>query len=149
MFPVAVDRLSISQIADYWASEIVIGDSKLRDRREINICDLLVSAWWRGELTGMTRRTRMEILKSLFPNWDDEISFLLPGKWQKRINKREGGIRLWLTVPNADANTWTEENCEETFTALATKWQRLRGKPDADPVIESTEPTDGYRVLAW
>ena len=149
MFPVAADRLSMSQIADFWASEIATGDVKLRERREVNIRDLLVSAWWRGELVGATRRTRLDFLKSLYVTFDDEITFVLPGKGHRAIKKQEGSTRIWVTVPSVDLDAWTVETCEVAFGTLATKWKRLRGNPDADPVIEATEPTTGYRALAW
>ena len=149
MFPIAADRLPISQIADFWASEIAPGDTKLRERREVDIRDLLVSAWWLGELVGTARRNRLSMLTSLYKTWNDEISFTLPGRYQRPIHKHLGGSRIWVTVPDVDPDNWTIDACETAFATLAQKWQRLRGNPEADPIIESTEPTDGYRVLAW
>jgi hypothetical protein len=149
LFPVNSDHLSIRQIADYWASEIVRGDSALRDRRETEICDLLVAAWWRGELVGKGPHTRLFLLISLW-NHDGSISFQeAKVRWPKTLKRAEDGWRISLPVPNGDTKTWDVESCEETFSVLAEKWRELRGWKDADPLVYPTEPSWGYRMFAW
>jgi hypothetical protein len=75
MFPIADDKLSIPQIADYWAREICPPASPA----ELQI--LIEKAWWRGELVGdgASRLTLLrafhQIYGSEFP-WESEVAYL-------------------------------------------------------------------------
>jgi hypothetical protein len=58
MFPVAADRLSLSEIAALWAEEMT------PDRTATEVRFFLEKAWWRGEFAG-DGPSRLDVLKVL------------------------------------------------------------------------------------
>jgi hypothetical protein len=58
VFPVSIDRLSLAQIAEFWAREIVPSVTPSIVHR------LLCQAWWRGEFRGVGP-SRLDVLKQL------------------------------------------------------------------------------------
>jgi hypothetical protein len=60
MFPIAKFALSFRAISDYWSRKI----SPPASSNEL--LDILVSAWWLGELRGDSVKSRLELLKIMF-----------------------------------------------------------------------------------
>src|SRR5690349_1327226 len=103
MFPAADEILTFTQIADYWASEVVPAEKALRERRELQILDLLVAAWWLGEIVCQSHWRRLDELRSLFNWFGDDICFELDdGSFPPTKIERPrfpSGTRLFIRVP--------------------------------------------------
>jgi hypothetical protein len=58
MIPTSEDPLSLLRIADYWSRQIPYSAREL--------LQLLVSAWWRGEIVGESAASRLVLLRGMF-----------------------------------------------------------------------------------
>jgi hypothetical protein len=123
MIPISEDPLSLLRIADYWSRQIPYSAREL--------LQLLVSAWWRGEIVGESAASRLVLLRGMFKSTSNrDLIFLVAGEeGLPKITARAHGIdpdgivevdaRPTITVPSADLSSWTEESCIEAFCALA------------------------------
>jgi hypothetical protein len=101
-------KLTFRQIADDWSSEIVPIDSARRERREREILDTLIEAWWLREIVGHSGTNRLDQLRKLFQAFGDEIVFELAGTGPSLKIECHGGApgrRLTLSVPSGDHST--------------------------------------------
>jgi hypothetical protein len=115
MFPVPSNqRLSFSKIADYWSR----GMNPPTNRDEL--FDFLVKAWWRGEFVASGAK-RVDVLKAIHkvpPSW---ITF----ERDQQIRELPDGIvevRLFVPIPKANPESWTDEDCMEAFHVMAEIW---------------------------
>jgi hypothetical protein len=119
MFPISRETLTFSEVADYWSREIHASPDEL--------LDLLISAWWLGEIVAYgPRPTRLELLKSIFTHRarDKGLVFTFdPTEESSTRYNEDGTIEVDITpricVPSNDPNTWTEPECESAFRSLA------------------------------
>lgn len=113
MFPIGETTLSFEEISNYWSREITPPASSNE------LLDLLVSAWWRGEIRGNSRFTRLERLKRMFERMQDidraAIVFLV-GQDTNQSSTQElphGSLRVdirpLLRVPSRDVSVWDED----------------------------------------
>ena len=65
MFPIGKSKLSLREIANYWAREIQPPAS----RNEL--LELLEGAWWRGQIHGDSVKSRLDLLKYMFEAMHD------------------------------------------------------------------------------
>jgi hypothetical protein len=84
MFPLSEKQLSLLRIADFWAREIDPSASKKE------LLALLESAWWLGEITGNSARTRLQYLSNMFnsrehPAWQAVIFITQYDDGQKQV----------------------------------------------------------------
>jgi hypothetical protein len=122
MFPKPSNqKLSLFDIANYWAREIVPPCTPLELLIE------LAKAWWRGELTADGGPKRVQVLQALYASYSDLIEFYVagtaekPGEWELS----DGGVEisLWcIPVPNLVPDSWTDTDCAAAFEALAAAW---------------------------
>ena len=123
MFPIGETTLSFEEISNYWSREITPPASSNE------LLDLLVSAWWRGEIRGNSRFTRLERLKRMFERMQDidraAIVFLV-GQDTNQSSTQElphGSLRVdirpLLRVPSRDVSVWDEDSCKDALDALA------------------------------
>jgi hypothetical protein len=122
MFPIGETTLSFEEISNYWSREI-------RPPASPNeLLNLLVSAWWRGEIRAETRITRLELLKRMFERMHDRdrpaIVFVVGQDTNKSPTQElpDGSllvdIRPRVPVPSRDASIWDEGACRDAFDAL-------------------------------
>ena len=123
MFPIAEATLSLREIADYWSREIYPPASWQE------IFHTLEGAWWLGELRGNSRRTPLQLLKTMFTSMrhrDDLGIVFIVG------DELPDDLRYKIRVPTSDTESWDEAACKDAFRTLA-KHVRLRA-------IASTRP---------
>jgi hypothetical protein len=125
MFPISDDHLCFSKIADYWSREIKPPTSKSE------LLDLLIRAWWSGELSGGTP-SRFEILKKMYAMTSGEyqpkdilfapVDEVLP-KTLKELPDQliEVDCRQLVPVPSRDTDAWNESACDPAFQSLSAK----------------------------
>ena len=122
MFPVPADqKLSLFDIADYWAKEIAPRCTP------VELLIFLARAWWRGELVADNGPTRLNVLRSLYACFSDRIAFYVAGTSEKPGVRElpDGGVEIWLwrvPLPNLVPESWTDSNCAGAFEALAAAW---------------------------
>src|SRR5947209_3180516 len=124
MFPVSSDRiLAIRDIAEYWSREIRPPASPRELREE------MMKAWWLGELTSAAGPERVEVLRSLQTSAvQDWMLFVTADDNRHPIAEPlpDGGaiidVRLRVPPPPGSPNSWTEESCEEAWSAIAAEW---------------------------
>ncbi len=122
MFP-APDKtdLSIRDIADYWSRETHATELELRD--------VIVRAWWGGNLQNPAGTPRLEALKILFEERrEDWITFVLdsvdspPVETERDDGGVEVDLRLRVPLPNNTPEAWTDANCADAFDVLSREW---------------------------
>ncbi len=126
MFPIAKFALSFRAISDYWSRKI----SPPASSNEL--LDILVSAWWLGELRGDSVKSRLELLKIMFTSTyrdDLEIAFIvgdgagpLPDKLPDGSLKVD--LRPQIRVPSSNIESWDEAACTNAFHALAEETEK-------------------------
>jgi hypothetical protein len=123
MFPISKEKLILRDIANYWSREIrppATADELL---------NLMVRAWWLGELVGDTS-PRVELLKKMAAkrNKEDELTnlvFVTPDEVELPTTKElPGGItevdfRPRVPVPSTAMEAWDDALCEDAFSVLA------------------------------
>jgi hypothetical protein len=124
MFPISEDDLSFSRIADYWSREIYPPASRSE------VLDLLIRAWWRGELFGDSA-SRLDFLKGMFTarnnGLSDDIVFDAGNEVRPRDQEElpDGSVRidmrLRVPVPSSNTNDWNEALCGPAFQKLSSK----------------------------
>jgi hypothetical protein len=121
VFPVAKSTLSFREIADYWSREI-------RPSASYNdLLNLLMSAWWSGELRGDSLHSRLELLKIMFTSMHRdnlEIIFIVGDDVRSPPVELPDGscdvdIRPEIRVPSSNIESWDEAACGSAFHALA------------------------------
>lgn len=124
MFPIGKPKLSLREIANYWAREIQPPASQNELLRELE------AAWWLGEIRGDSLKSRLDLLKHMFEAMHDRddagVVFFVegagepPAKWEQFS---DGSIVLFyrpcISLPSKDISTWDESNCEDAFQSLA------------------------------
>ena len=72
MFPISADKLSFLKIADYWSRESLASQDELLAELE--------AAWWRGQITGNSAKTRLQVLRSMYESRHDlqYVVFITP-----------------------------------------------------------------------
>jgi len=125
MFPISKVDLSFLEIADYWSREIQPPASKWE------LLDLLIRAWWRGEILG-DAPPRLEFLKKMFAkrSGKDELSgivFNLEGEVGEPTETElpdgcvDVDIRPRVPVPSRNTDGWNEAECDPAFQSLGSE----------------------------
>jgi hypothetical protein len=135
MFPLSDNTLSLSQIADYWSREIRPPASALE------LLQVLEAAWWRAQIVGVTRLSRLELIRYLWRHSpsldlvfvvDDEAG---PPEIEQMTDGSVGvDLRPRLTVPSADPGTWDDTRCATAYEDLA-QAQCLITDPTVGPAL--------------
>jgi hypothetical protein len=117
------DRCSIGDIADFLSCQVAQNDPKTRERREQHFKELLVTAWWLGELGGDTA-IRIRFLRGLYRSFSDEITFttMKPGGRSVRPTVKRPVV---VPLPTRKPKTWTEGSCVLALESLAAGWATL------------------------
>ena len=118
MFPSSADKLSLLQIADYWSRKSLASQDELLAELE--------AAWWRGEITGNSAKTRLQVLRSMYQKRQDLpcVVFVTPNDPGPPTETPlpDGGCLVDLapriSVPN-ETDDWTENSCKDAFEELA------------------------------
>jgi hypothetical protein len=118
MFPLSEEKLSFLEIADYWSRKSLASQDELLARLE--------AAWWRGEITGNSAKTRLQFLRSMYQKRRDlpSVVFVTPNDAGPPIETRlpDGGCLVdsapRISVPN-ETDDWTENSCKDAFEKLA------------------------------
>jgi len=118
MFPISADKLSFLKIADYWSQESRASQDELLAELE--------GAWWRGQITGNSAKTRLQVLRRMYESRHDlqYVVFVTPNDPgpQTETALADGGVDVDLTprisVPN-ETDDWTEDSCNDAFEELA------------------------------
>ena len=118
MFPISADKLSFLKIADYWSRESLASQDEL-------LADL-EAAWWRGQITGNSAKTRLQVLRRMYELRHDlqYVVFITPNDPgpQTQTARADGGFDVDLTprisVPN-ETDDWSENSCNDAFEELA------------------------------
>jgi hypothetical protein len=121
MFPIGKSKLSLREIANYWAREIQPPAS----RNEL--LQKLEAAWWLGQIRGDSVKSRLDLLKHMLAMYDGDdarIVFLVENFDEPQPKQLPDGsvrvdVRHRIYLPSRDKNTWDESNCEDTFQSLA------------------------------
>jgi len=121
MFPIGKSKLSLREIANYWAREIQPPAS----RNEL--LQKLEAAWWLGQIRGDSVKSRLDLLKHMLAMYDGDdarIVFLVENFEEPQPKQLPDGsvrvdVRHRIYLPSRDKNTWDESNCEDTFQSLA------------------------------
>ena len=118
MLPVSADKLSFLKIADYWSLVSPCSQDKLLAGLE--------AAWWMGEITGNSARSRLQFLRIMYQSRHDlqSVVFVTPNDAGPPTETPlpDGGFLVDLTpripVP-AETEDWTESSCNAAFEELA------------------------------
>jgi hypothetical protein len=123
MFPLSAEKLRLFEIADFWSRDIKPSASKKE------LLAKLEAAWWLGEITGNSARTRLQFLKQIFKSrrepYMQSVVFVSPDDDGPTISPPlvSGEVIVDLTpritVP-FDGDDWTESSCAAAFQKLAT-----------------------------
>ena len=121
MFPIAKPALSFGEISDYWSREI----SPPASSNEL--LDILVSAWWLGELRGDFVNSRLELLKLMFTSmYRDDLGIVFivgddaaPPPVELPDGSLKIDLRPQIRVPSSNIESWDEAACTNAFHALA------------------------------
>jgi hypothetical protein len=142
LFPIGDAKLSFLAIANYWSREIQPPAS----RNEL--LGVLESAFWRGEIRGNFRWSRLEFFKGMcrpLQNRDDlGIVFIVGEDADKsRVEELPDGAALAdprprIHLPSGDMATWDESTCSDAFATLA-ETSSTQSYPDLTPIFASIE----------
>jgi hypothetical protein len=129
MFPITKVDLSFLEISDYWSREIQPPASRWE------LLDLLIRAWWGGELFG-DARPRLEILKIMFAK-RSELSGLVftlgdevgeatvewPPNGSADVPDGSADVDICPRVPVPSKNTdvWDDASCAPAFQSLSSR----------------------------
>jgi hypothetical protein len=122
MWPIGESKLSLGEIAKYWAREIQPPAS----RNEL--LQLLEAAWWLGQIRGDSVKSRLDFLKHMFKAMHDRddagvVFFVEDAPEPKMEQLSDGSIvvhyRHPISLPSKDISAWDESNCEDAFQSLA------------------------------
>jgi len=121
MFPIGKSKLSLREIANYWAREIQPPAS----RNEL--LQKLEAAWWLGQIRGDSVKSRLDLLKHMLAMYDGDdarIVFLVENFDEPQPKQLPDGsvpvdVPHRIYLPSRDKNTWDESNCEDAFQSLA------------------------------
>ena len=121
MFPITKLALSFRAISDYWSRHI----SPPASSNEL--LDILLSAWWLGELRGDFVNSRFELLKIMFTSmYRDDLGIVFivgddaappPVEWPDGTSTID--LRPQIRVPSSNTESWDEAACTNAFHALA------------------------------
>jgi hypothetical protein len=122
MFPIAKDKLSFPEIADYWSREI---DPRASWKELFHI---LEAAFWLGEVRGDFVQSRLQLLKEQFTLMRDRddagVIFLVgnsagPPPIELPDRSVTVDLRQQIRVPSGNIDNWNETSCKNAFQALA------------------------------
>jgi hypothetical protein len=143
MFPIPSERkLSVVEIAKHWSREI---DPPALAQE---LRDVISKAWWRGELIAANGASRLSVLRGYYLRSAKFIAFAIPNTEEppQWVADDDGVIEfvrpLWVPVPNANPDTWTEANCAPAFDSIAEQWNEAVISPSA-PVFLDIDLTSG------
>lgn len=98
-----------------------------------SIFSLLLQGYWKGEFDGNNTQgiDRITLLKNIHDTESINEHFIFAYSYAKKPNiiteLPNGGCRIdirpVLPVPNANTDTWTNENCKEAFEVFVKKFQ--------------------------
>jgi hypothetical protein len=142
MFPIGDATLSFREISNHWSREIQPPASRNELLR------VLESAFWRGEIHGNSRWSRLEFLKGIYRPLHDRddlgIVFIVGEDADKsRVEELPDGgawvdLRRRIHLPSGDMDTWDERTCSDAFRALA-ETSSTESYPDVTPIFASIE----------
>ena len=133
MFPISSKQpLSFAEIVSYWGREIKPAVSF------DELLDLLGRAWWRGDLNG-AGADRTDLLRALYQLHSDRIVFAVQGLTEPPQTRElpDGSVEvsLWrVPLPNPNPDSWNDENCANSFKAVAEFWD-CNFFPPLTPII--------------
>ena len=122
MFPITKRALSFGEISDYWSRQI----SPPASSNEL--LDILLSAWWLGELRVGSGPIRLQLLKNMFTSMRDRddlgIVFIVgDGAGPLPVELPDGSLevdlRCQIRVPSNNTESWDEAACKDAFHGLA------------------------------
>jgi hypothetical protein len=121
MWTITKAALSIEDIANYWSREI----DPPRSKNEL--LDILVSAWWLGELHGDSAQSRLQLLKIMFTStYRDDLGIIFivghdagPPEIELPDGSLIVNVRHQIRVRSSNTETWDEAVCRDAFQALA------------------------------
>jgi hypothetical protein len=122
MFPIGKSKLSLREIANYWARD------EHQPASQNELLQELEAAWWLGQIRGDT--ARLDFLKRMFKAMHDRddagVVFFVKEAGEpppKMEQLSDGSIQLYyrpsISLPSKDISTWDESNCEDAFQSLA------------------------------
>jgi hypothetical protein len=122
MFPIATSTLSFGEIAEYWSREI----RPTATWQEL--LGTLESAYWLGELRGISGPTRLQRLKNMFTSLrhrdDLGIVFIagdcaVPHPLELPDGSLKVDLRHQIRVPSANTDSWDDAECSDAYRTLA------------------------------
>jgi hypothetical protein len=150
MFPLSAERLSFLEIAKYWAREIQPPAS------QNELLAKLESAWWRGEIVGISPTTRLDCLATMYRMRHQQgltaVVFVTrndparPPVTELEDGSAEVDLSPRISVPS-EIEEWTEDTCAAAFSALAdapfteAEAPSIRYFPIFSPVLSAIELT--------
>jgi hypothetical protein len=120
MFPIATSTLSFGEIAEYWSREI------RPTAKWEELLGALESAYWLGELRGISGPTRLQRLKNMFTSLrhrDDLGIVFIAGDCAVplpvELPDLKVDLRHQIRVPSSNTESWDETACTNAFHTLA------------------------------
>jgi hypothetical protein len=141
VFPIGKSKLSLREIAKYWAREIQPPASRNELLQELE------AAWWLGQIRGDS--ARLDVLKRMFKAMHDrddaDVVFFVEEAGEPQMEQLSDGLiavdlRPCISVPSKDVSTWDESNCEDAFQALA-QTSSTESYPEMTPTLAWIELT--------
>jgi hypothetical protein len=120
MFPIATSTLSFGEIAEYWSREI------RPTATWEELLGTLESAYWLGELRGISGPTRLQRLNNMFTSLrhrDDLRIVFIAGDCAVplpvELPDLKVDLRHQIRVPSSNTASWDETACTNAFHTLA------------------------------
>jgi hypothetical protein len=134
VFPVPSNQqLSFLKIADYWSREMK------PPANSDELFDLLVKAWWRGELVA-SGAERVDVLKAIQKCPPSCIAFE-SDQGIKELPDGSVEVRWVVPLPETNPDSWKDSDCAKAFQSIAQIWDTFTFELVA-PVICGLELTE-------
>jgi hypothetical protein len=116
VFPIPSNqRLPFLKIADYWSREMK------PSANSDELFDLLVKAWWRGELVA-SGAERVNVLKAIQKYPPSRIVFESDQGIKELPDDGSVEVRCVVPLPRSNPDSWKDSDCAEAFQSIAQIW---------------------------
>lgn len=134
IYPIVAEFLTVGEIANHWSKE-------MQPRtRPFDLASAIIREWWLGKLDQGNAPSRLELLRFLHAHPEGGITFWYEGTAYPfpPLELPDGGIEIDLSpvlpVPNADPQSWSEDDCIDAFCQMAEIWD-LKEFPTLAPAL--------------